>query len=262
MIREDFHVHSTFSDGKSTAEEVVLSAIGKGMTRLGFSEHGYAACDVPCCIMPERIPEYLRTVSELREKYADKIAIYCGIEQDYMSEYPTDEFDYVIGSVHYLIADGEYCSVDYSAAKTREIIAKHFSGDAIAYAEAYFGLVSDIYDKTRCDIIGHFDLLTKFNEKELLIDTSSPRYIAAWKAAADRLLKTGAVFEINTGAISRGYRTAPYPAMDIMHYISDNGGSFVLSGDSHHADNLCYRFDQWESAARSEGIRLVNFSLK
>ena len=103
---------------------------------------------------------------------------------------------------------------------------------------------------TKCDIIGHFDLLTKFAEQDLYFDLQHPRYVKAWKAAADRLLKTGKPFEINTGAISRGYRTEPYPAKDIRDYIRLNGGKLILSSDSHQKETIAYRFQDWLSEIR------------
>ena len=60
-------------------------------------------------------------------------------------------------------------------------------------------------------------------------------------------MRSGKVFEINTGAISRGYRTQPYPSADIRSYIKAKGGTFILSGDSHSADTLCFQFDRWNS---------------
>ena len=39
MIKENFHTHTQFCDGKSTAEEMLLSAIDKGFSALGFSGH-------------------------------------------------------------------------------------------------------------------------------------------------------------------------------------------------------------------------------
>ena len=101
--------------------------------------------------------------------------------------------------------------------------------------------------KCGADIIGHFDLISKFNEAGALFDEADPRYIAASRAAADALLKTGKPFEINTGAISRGYRTAPYPSKALRDYIRQKGGSFLLSSDSHAKESLCCGFDMLES---------------
>ena len=50
MIRTDLHVHTTYCDGKNTPEEVVLSAIEKGVERLGFSGHAYTSFDESYCM--------------------------------------------------------------------------------------------------------------------------------------------------------------------------------------------------------------------
>ena len=91
------------------------------------------------------------------------------------------------------------------------------------------------------------DLITKFIEREPLFDTSHPRYVRAWQRAADELLKSGVPFEINTGAISRGYRTEPYPDRGIVAYIKEHGGRLVLSSDSHSAANIAFGFEIYEA---------------
>ena len=50
MIKTNFHTHTTFCDGKNTAEEVVLSAIEKGFSAIGFSGHGYTPFDLRYCM--------------------------------------------------------------------------------------------------------------------------------------------------------------------------------------------------------------------
>lgn len=79
-----------------------------------------------------------------------------------------------------------------------------------------------------------------------LFDEEDPRYIAAWRGALEKLLKTGAVFEINTGAMSRGYRTSPYPAPAILEAVKKGGGSLILSSDSHSPQTLLYGFERYE----------------
>ena len=39
MILEDFHLHTTFSDGKHTPEEMIRAALDMGMKRIGISDH-------------------------------------------------------------------------------------------------------------------------------------------------------------------------------------------------------------------------------
>ena len=234
----DYHVHTTFCDGKNTPEEMVLKAIEKGMTLLGFSAHSYTFFDESYCLRKERYDEYKGEINRLKEKYKDKIEILCGVEQDYYSKEPTEGFSYVIGSVHYVKKNDKYLPVDESEEIFIDIVKTHYKGDYYAFCEDYYEVVGNVVEKTKADIIGHFDLITKFNENNRLFDENNERYIAAWKKAADKLLKTGKVFEINTGAISRGYRTTPYPSKKILAYIEEKGGKTIKNSDSHSVDGL------------------------
>ena len=234
----DFHVHSVFSDGKNTPREMVEAAISYGMETLGFSDHSHTAFDLSWCMQPENISAYRETITALKQEYAGKIELFCGIEQDYDSDEPTDGYDYVIGSVHYMKIEGEYVAVDGSPDILRAAADKYFGSDTYALAAVYFDIVSDVVRKTNCDLIGHFDLIAKYNESAHLFDENDPRYIAAWKKAADKLLLTGKPFELNFGAIYRGRRTVPYPAPAMWDYLISHGARFVLSGDSHCCDAL------------------------
>lgn len=244
MINRDLHVHTTYSDGKNSPEEVLLSAIEKGISILGFSDHSYTDFDLQYCIKKEKVEEYINTILSLKEKYKGKIEILCGIEQDYFSGIPKYAFDFVIGSVHYFKLGDEYIPVDSNADTLTNAADKYFDGDIYALCEEYFRLVSEVVDKTNATVIGHFDLITKFNEKTPLINLNNPRYIAAWQKAVDKLIDKNIPFEINTGAISRGYRTTPYPAKDIIDYIKKKGGKLILSSDSHRADFLGFKFSE------------------
>lgn len=249
----DFHVHSTFSDGKDEPEAIVKAALQMGLTELGFSDHSYTAFDESYCIQKERIEEYRAEIARLKEVYADRIRIHCGIEQDCYSETGTEDYDYVIGSVHYLSLGGAYVPVD----ETPEILLKaaesEFGGDLTALAECYFDTVSRVVERTGAGVIGHFDLITKFNEGDRLFDSRDVRYRRAWQTAADMLLKTGSLFEINFGAMSRGYRREPYPSPEIIAYLRARGARFLLSSDSHQKETLCYGFREFDSSGLNIG---------
>ncbi len=246
MIDFDLHTHTTYCDGKNTPEEMARAALRAGLSCLGFSGHGYAPYDLDCCMTPEGAAAYRAEIAALRERYAGRLRILCGVEQDYWSDEDTSAYEYVIGSVHYIKKDGELLCVDSSPEQSRAAVGKHFGGDWYAFAEAYFETVADVADKTHCQIIGHFDLVSKFNEKERCFDERHPRYVAAWQAALDRLLPRGVPFEINTGAMSRGWRTTAYPSDEMIRSIRAHGGRLLLSSDSHSDSTLRYGFERYE----------------
>lgn len=258
MITADFHTHTTYCDGNNTPREMVLKAIADGMTAIGFSGHAYTSFDEGWSMTPQGTADYIRETEELKSEFGDRIRIYRGTEYDYYSDGSKDNMEYIIGSVHYVEKNGVLRCIDESPECLRAIVDEMFDGDPIACAESYYENVGKVADKTGADIIGHFDLICKFNELDYMFDTSDERYIAAWQKAAGKLLDTGRIFEINTGAISRGWRTVPYPSADIIDYIGKRGGSFILSSDSHSTKTLRYAFDEWERYITDHGYKLIN----
>ncbi|MBQ8392857.1 MAG: histidinol-phosphatase HisJ family protein [Clostridia bacterium] len=238
MKLSTYHLHTTYCDGKNTAEEMVQKAIELGCPEIGFSGHAYMDFDGSWCMTVENTERYKKEITELKKKYKDKIKIYMGIEQDYFSCLDTSDYDYVLGSVHYVYKNGEYLPVDLSRDATNAFVDKHYGGDMYAYCEDYYKLVADIYNKTKCDIIGHVDLCTKFNEGGVQFSTSHPRYVKCASDAVKALLYTPAIFEVNTGAISRGYRTESYPENFLLKIIGDSGKKLVINSDTHSTSTI------------------------
>ena len=240
----DLHVHTVYCHGKNTPEDLVLEAIRRNMDCIGFSSHSYTSFDTSYCMKKNSYVTYKNEISHLKEKYKDRIKILCGIEQDFYSDEPARGYDYVIGSVHYVKAGNEYISIDFGAEELISAVKKYYDGDFYKLSEEYFATVSQIKN---ADIIGHFDLITKFNENYCLFDEQNKRYVDAYKNALDILLKQDVIFEINTGAISRGFRKSPYPSKDILKYIKNNGGKTLLSSDAHTKEHLMFEFDKYQN---------------
>ena len=186
MELKNFHTHTTYCDGKNTAEEMILVAINQGFTALGFSGHSHTSIDPSYCMTTDETRRYINELKALREKYADKIRIYIGLEADlYTDETDLSEFDYTIGSVHYVKAGDVYVPVDESPAQHQiDYVNKYFDGSFISFSQAYYENVAKLGEKINPSFIGHFDLVTKFNENDCLFSTKDPRYIEAWQAAA------------------------------------------------------------------------------
>ena len=103
LTKSNLHTHTDFADGKHTAEQVVLAAIDAGMDVLGFSEHSFHSHPAIYGMASLEVQEaYKQEIYRLKNIYADRIKILCGIEQDSQSGIPADVYDYVIGSENFL----------------------------------------------------------------------------------------------------------------------------------------------------------------
>ncbi len=257
MSKTDFHMHTVFCDGKNTPEEMVKAAVEKGMAAVGISGHSHTWFDESYCMAKDALPAYRAELARLKSVYGDRIRVLCGIEQDYYAEEPAVGYDYVIGSVHYFHLGSEYFPVDEGNENHRRAAAKYFGGDLYALAEEYYRTVGLLPEKTGCDFVGHFDVITKYYDTDPELDVTHPRYRAAWQAAADRLIEAGLPFEMNTGAMSRGVKKDPYPSEEILSYLGTRGASVILSSDAHAAANIMFAFDRLRSLAETYGLRVV-----
>lgn len=256
MITQNLHMHSTWDDGKCSIEEMILASKAAGLLSVGFSVH----CPMPFENTWEcpkaRIPEYIDEVRAMQKKYAGQIEVYLGIEWDATAEeLDLSPYDYVIGSVHEIpVSGGGTRSADANPETTAAYIRDGFGGDADAAAEAYFAELDKVAQKQEADIVGHFDLITKFDELHHFFDENSPRYRAAAARAMEQLVKAGKIFEVNTGAISRGYRTTPYPSMQWLKLLHEMGGRVTVSADAHHTSGVTCAFDLAEKMIKDAGF--------
>ncbi len=243
MILSDFHSHTRYCDGANTPDEMCRRAYEMGLEYFGISGHSYLPGE-KWTMTPENAARYISDMVRLKEEYRGRMSIFCGVEQDIYSETPADRYDYVIGAVHCVRREGKLYGLDESEKTFLKIRDEIFGGDVYALCEEYYSLLSDVYEVTKCGIIAHVDLVTKYNEGDRLFSTKEERYIKAWRACVDRLLDTGALIEANTGAVFRGMRRTPYPAPDIREYILEHGGRLIPASDAHCASAICFGFGE------------------
>ena len=238
----NYHTHTTFCDGKNTAEEVVLSAIENGFDAIGFSGHGYTDFDTSYCITDMK--EYIFTINSLKEKYKNDIQIYIGVEEDCFCLCDRADFDYIIGSSHYLkMPDGMIRATDLSREYFEQCI-EMYGGDILKLAEGYYMRFCEYIKKRKPDIVGHFDIITKYDENESPRFLTNDKYMKMAENYMKEALSADVIFEVNTGAIARGYRTNPYPQENLLHLMKKEDAKLVLSSDSHSADILDFGFDE------------------
>ena len=245
-----YHSHTTFSDGKSSMEEMVQSAIRLGMPCIGFTDHSDSPYQDYCMRVAD-YPAYLAELSRLQEKYAGQIAIMRGIELDSHSDPAiTAQVDYFLGSVHELVYEDRYYGIDHARDLQLECINRECGGDQLVFAQDYFNELVAHVQRTKPTIVGHFDVLTKFS----LMDEQDPAYQRIALDALERVVKACPVLEINTGAISRKKRDIPYPADFILSALREMGGKIILGADTHAADTIDCAFPMAVEIAKKNGF--------
>ena len=223
MLRANFHTHTTLCDGSSTPEEMAQRAASLGFTQLGFSGH----------MDPDNHMDmdlYRNRIHALQEQYRGKIDILMGVELDtvYNPVYAR-QVEYTIGSTHFpdvacnrgyegacpqrsgegVCEPGDIqeqsrkerpLSVDASPEDLQLLADRYFSGDYYQLARCYYETEAQVYDRLHCTFIGHFDLITKFNDQMHVLDETDPRYTGSALEAMACLVEEGVPFEINCGA--------------------------------------------------------------
>ena len=253
LPRSNIHTHTCFSDGRDTAEQMVQAALERGFVSLGFSDHGAAPYDAAAM---HTEADYRAEVLRLREQYAGRIEIALGYEHDYHA-FGADlsPYEYAIESVHFMQHGGELRPIDSSADILASIRDDWFAGDPFAMCRDYFDSVCRSIMTSSAEIVGHIGLISKFNEGNAMFDSSDPRYLNPAREAIRCAVERGRIVEINTGAMSRGYRSAPYPDAILLRDIHDLGGRITISSDAHRADWIDFAFDQAIALAQSSSFR-------
>ena len=237
-------------------EQMVQDAIESGLTSLGFSSHCYTGYPFDDCqINYERIDDYFLEIQSLKEKYSSQIDIYAGFELEsrvYGEVRPTIDkrCDYTIGSSHILRSEGQYFSIDNTPEIWNECL-KSTKGIENAL-NIYYTDYLDFAKTVPFDIIGHIDLYTKFNEEDVLYDEYSFKDIVI--PYIDELIKTGKIFEVNTGAISRCWRSTPYPSKYILQRLKEKNAPIMINSDSHSIRTLTCAFEETEEMLKSLGF--------
>lgn len=250
----DFHTHTSHCDGKNSPREMAQRALALGFSAYGFSGHGGAGTTPTSQMSAEAEAKYISEVLSLRDEMRGRMDILLGVEEELdgkkyrtRSSDPSSPFDYVIGGVHVIDVGGEFAPIDLSPDNVTDATERYFGGDFESLAEAYFNKVKRIPEEVDATFIAHIDLVSKY--RDILPLTFGKRYYEAAFDAVRALIPYHIPFEINVGAISRGYRSTPYPDEQILRYIRALGGEVMVNGDCHSAEMLGRYLDLGEELA-------------
>jgi histidinol-phosphatase (PHP family) len=225
----DYHTHNSLckhADG--TLEEYVQHAIAVGLNEIGLSDHAPMPnnWDIEVRMYEEQFwNDYKPQVQRLQEQYKDRITIKFALEGDFFpgtEEWvknfnAKNDFDYVIGSVHYL---GEW------GFDNPLYVGKFENVDIDTVYESYYDHIKRSAQSGLFDIVGHCDLVKKFghrptkNMEEILRETMKV------------VKQSGMAVEINTSGLRKPVKEA-YPSEQILKIVSEFGIPLTLGSDAH-----------------------------
>lgn len=250
------HNHTTLDDGKSTPAEMAQAALDAGFTDFGISGHSRIEAPGEAGWFIESEEQFLAVMDALKRQFAPRLRIWAGMEQDwYGPVHCREKLDYLIGSVHALRSGetGRYYWMDGAAASLAACRDEMFGGDMEKLVRAFYRLTAENVQRWHPDVIGHFDIVGKNNEGGAFFDEESPACRAAALEALHACCETGAVLEVNTGGMRRGYRTVPYPARFLLAEAHAMGARVTLNADAHAADAVTFRLAEAAELLRSVG---------
>ncbi len=259
--KTNYHSHTNFCDGKCTAEEIVKAAIEKKFDAFGFSGHSMYPFAEDWHIAPRDHENYVTEIRRLEKEYKSQLDILMGFEADYIPSMCEPTFkrfesfkpDYLIGSVHYIVNEKGFFTVDESSEGVRNGIERLFNGNGKKCVQEYFYLQREMIRNCDFTILGHADLIRKRNGELNFFDENESWYKKEVKALVKEIAKTNLIVEINTGAITRGAMDDVYPNAYMMELLCENNIPVTISSDCHSVDSIDGAFDRALAAIKKAG---------
>ncbi len=239
----DYHTHTRFSDGSQTVREMAEAAEALGMYAIGFTDHAPMEFEYGYPARQEWIDTRCAEIELVKREFDGRLDVFCGLELDINTDIDVSGLDYLLEGNHFIKVGEDYIPTDWSAGHITEGADKHFGGDIFGFFRHYYEEMAKAGDRGPATI-AHFDVVAKFNEDECMFKDDDPRYLDSALSCVEVLAKKDVIFEINTGAIYRGYRTKPYPSIPILKRMKELGCRIILGGDAHCKEALCHKFNE------------------
>jgi histidinol-phosphatase (PHP family) len=243
IYRTDYHIHSSFSDGRAAPEDYIAPAVAAGLNEIGFSEHltlfresldwSMNASDVEPYL--NHINNLSRNVTSIKVRKGLEVDFFPGKEKEIWSLLKKTKLDYVIGSVHYL---GD---------STVDMGPEFYEGMNIdSLFEVYFDMVDTAAASGLFDIIAHCDYIRIFNFKPSL----DPEYL--YRKIARSFKVHDVAFEINTNGRNRPVGDF-YPDRKYLRIFREENVPVCVNSDAHMPSRVGQYFDEAYELLRSAG---------
>ncbi|WP_153122694.1 histidinol-phosphatase [Peribacillus tepidiphilus] len=236
------------------------TAKSKNIQHFGISEHAYHFYQTADILQnewvnPRRFYDMADYVALFKQAWNSGIDVKMSIEMDYTPGKHKEmaafikayDFDYVIGSIHWV---GDF-GIDL-----KEYIHEWDKRDVFDIYRQYFDQVVTLAESNLFDIIGHIDLVKIFkyvpNDEDFLLEQ--------YDRATEALKNSKTCVEISTAGLRKPVGEL-YPDRRLLEMCYEKGIPIVLSSDAHFPEHVGADFNQAIELARSVGYTtLMTFS--
>ncbi len=243
----NFHSHCSFCDGRSHPEDFVKFAMADQFRAYGFSSHSPLPFETFWNMSKEDMPEYITEINRLKNKYADEIEIYLGLEIDFLDEtynaslpyFQSLPLDYRISSVHFLpwtspLLEENMVCIDGPYKEFENGIDKHFGGSIRRITESFFELSMQMVEIGGFDIVGHIDKIYMNASRHPDFDIHAGWYQNPFLKLLDLVAKKGYIVEINCKNKTRKEQT--FPHIESYKELKKRNIPVMVNSDCHYPD--------------------------
>jgi histidinol-phosphatase (PHP family) len=242
-MKIDIHNHTVLCNhAEGSVDAYVEQAISSGIDVFGFSDHAPMHFDPEYRMSFDQMEEYRQMVLDAKTRYAGKITVLFGYEVDYLPGYMDErilnaDVDYLIGSVHF---------IDKWGFDNPEFIGRYEHEDINEIWREYFGLVEEMANSRRFDIVGHLDLIKVFK----FMPTEPVGEIAA--AAMRAIREADMAIELNVSGYRKPIGEA-YPSRELLEMAFALGIPITFGSDAHKPEQVGLFREEAEALAKAVG---------
>ena len=259
----NFHSHTNYCDGTSPPEDYIIEAIKQGFKSYGFSSHAPIPLPNNFALTDKTIPAYCDEINRLKEKYKGQIAIFLGIEADFIHGLttPFEDFrtrfslDYVIGSVHIVKnATGDTWFIDGPLRESYDYGLKHFFNNDIQRAvTAFYHQTNLMLETEKFEIIGHLDKITMHNQNRFF--TTSEQWYRKLVLETIALIKEkGVIVEVNSRGLYKKRSSDFFPETFILKQLHAEKIPVMINSDAHAPHEISLLHDEAVAVLKAVGF--------
>lgn len=245
-----FHTHTTFSDGRSTIDEMLSRAVQLGWQEIAITDHFEVGPTVQSTnqflnkSFVERLPQCQQHIRDIKAAAANyPLKVYAGFEVDFFT---------TPGWLEDFRAFRKLCGADFYHTGNHNVVSEdHDQAYPVLFLREYIDPIQHHdyfvrhFETMRAAVLsGEFLFLAHIDFARWGGDMQDGQYQEQIMSVIEALAKTGMATELNTkGMLTIGDY---YPSPWILKELKAHNVPIVISDDAHHTDQMGRYFAEAE----------------